>query len=433
MKALLPVSGSVFMQRLKTKQRTKIYLPFRLSAILLSIILFFSGCSNVANSVLSTAPATLPTASSSPAPAKPPEIKTEAQLRADLTKVHQIMQSMTLDEELGQMLLVEYMYSDYPSTELPKMITEDHIGGYLYQPGSDANLNFDPPADTIAGVDNVASQAQHDAKIPLLIAIDQEGGDVNKLATFFGDAPSASDLGATGNPNDAYVQATKYTQELKQTAINADLAPVVDVGPQSNLMNIRQFSDDPQMVVNYAGKFIDGLQQHGIIGTLKHFPGLGSIPADQDPHVVIPHDTQSMAQVEAKDFVPYKQLIQNNDPAMIMTTDVFLDAVDPNNPAELSSKVVTGILRQELHYNGVIITDGIYMVERAGYMDSVSASIQAIIAGNDIVEGPYQSDTVSAIIAGLKQAIQDGRLSRAQVDQSVQRILLMKAQYGIIK
>ncbi len=95
--------------------------------------------------------------------------------------------------------------------------------------------------------------------------------------------------------------------------------------------------------------------------------------------------------------------------------------------------MVTGILRQELHYNGVIITDGIYMVQRAGYMDSVSASIQAIIAGNDIVEGPYQLDTVSAIIAGLKQAIQDGRLSRTQVDQSVQRILLMKTLYGIIK
>ena len=140
-----------------------------------------------------------------------------------------------------------------------------------------------------------------------------------------------------------------------------------------------------------------------------------------------------MAQVEASDFAPYKQLIQNNNPAMIMTTDVFLDAVDPNNPAELSSKVVTGILRQELHYNGVIITDGIYMVQRAGYMDSVPASIQAIIAGNDIVEGPYQLDTVSAIIAGLKQAIQDGRLSRTQVDQSVQRILLMKTLYGIIK
>jgi len=148
---------------------------------------------------------------------------------------------------------------------------------------------------------------------------------------------------------------------------------------------------------------------------------------------VIPHDTQSMAQVEAKDFVPYRQLIQKNNPAMIMTTDVYLDAVDPNNPAELSSKVVTDLLRRELHYNGVIITDGIYMIERAGYMDSISASIQAVIAGNDIVEGPFTLDTVNAIIAGLKQAIHDGHLSREQVDQSVQRILLMKVQYGIIK
>ncbi len=117
-------------------------------------------------------------------------------------------------------------------------------------------------------------------------------------------------LGAIGNPNTAYKQAITYAQELKQTAINTDLAPVVDVGPTSNLMNIRQFSNDPQVVTTYAGKFLDGLQQNGIVGTLKHFPGLGSIPANQDPHVVIPHDTQSMAQVEASDFAPYKQLIQ---------------------------------------------------------------------------------------------------------------------------
>lgn len=418
------------MQRLKTKQRTKIDLPFRLFASLLSIVLFCSGCSNVTNSLLSTSSAASSNTTSSPAPAKAPETKTEAKLRADLAKVHQIMQGMTLDEELGQMLLVEYMGSDYTNTALPMMITEGHIGGYLYQP---VNGNFDAPADTIAGAANVASQAQHDAKIPLLTAIDQEGGYVNKLATFFGDAPSANDLVATGDSNAAYKQATQYAQELKQTAINTDLAPVVDVGPSTNLLLTRQFSNDPQMVTTYAGKFLDGLEQNGIIGTLKHFPGLGSIPSGQDPHVVIPHDTQSMAQVEARDFVPYKQLIQNNNPAMIMTTDVYLDAVDPNNPAELSAKVVTGILRQELHYNGVIITDGIYMVERAGYMDSVSASIQAIIAGNDIVEGPYTLDTVNAIIAGLKQAIQNGQLNRTQVDQSVQRILLMKVQYGIIK
>ena len=334
------------MQPLTIQKHPKIYLPFRLFIGLLSILIFFSGCSNTTNSLLSTSSPSPKIASSSPTLEKPPETKTEAQLRANLTKVHQIMQGMTLDEELGQMLLVEYIGSDYtdPNTALRSMIIQGHVGGYLYQPGALVNKNFDPPADTIAGVDNVASQAQQDAKIPLLIAIDQEGGDVNKLSTFFGDAPSANDLGAIGNPNTAYKHAITYAQELKQTAINTDLAPVVDVGPTSNLMNIRQFSNDPQVVTTYAGKFLDGLQQNGIVGTLKHFPGLGSIPANQDPHVVIPHDTQSMAQVEASDFAPYKQLIQNNNPAMIMTTDVFLDAVDPNNPAETVFKSGDGYL-----------------------------------------------------------------------------------------
>ena len=187
------------------------------------------------------------------------------------------MQGMTLDEELGQMLLVEYIGSDYtnPNTELHRMITEGHIGGYLYQP---VNGNFDAPADTIIGATNVATQAQHDAKIPLLTAIDQEGGYVNKLAPFFGDAPSAASLVATGDPNAAYKQASQYAQEMKQNAINTDLAPIVDVGPSSNLLLTRQFSNDPQVVTTYADKFLAGLQQNGIIGTLEALPWTGFHP-----------------------------------------------------------------------------------------------------------------------------------------------------------
>jgi len=419
------------MHTFEPKQRSQIYWPFRLLIGLLCIVLFCSGCDNLVNSSAPITGGSLSNVNSSPAPTKSPEQVTEAKPRYEMMKVEQIMQTMTLEEKLGQMLLVEYVGADYANTKLPAMITEGHVGGYLYQPGALVNRNFDPPADTIAGAAAVGSQAQRDAKIPLLIAIDQEGGNVNKLATFFGDAPSANDLAAAGNVDAVYAQATKYSQELKQVGINTDLAPVADVGPLSNLMNIRQFSNDPQVVTNDAGKFLDGLQKNDIVGTLKHFPGLGAVT--QDPHLVIPHDTQSLAQVEARNFAPYKQMIHNNSPAMIMTTDIFLDAVDAQNPAELSSKVVTGILRQKLHYNGVIITDGIYMIERTGYMNAIPASVQAIIAGNDIVEGPYRSEDVMAIIAGLKQAIQQGQLSRAQVDQSVQRILLMKVQYGIIK
>ncbi|MBV9615675.1 MAG: hypothetical protein JO031_09485, partial [Ktedonobacteraceae bacterium] len=143
------------MQLLKKKQRTTYTLPFHLFIGLLAIAILYSGCDTIASSASSPSSAALST--SSAAPTKPPETKTEAKVRAALARVNQLMQGMTLDEELGQMLMVEYVGSDYnnTNTELHGMITDGHIGGYLYQ---SVNGNFAAPADTIAGVDNVASQ-----------------------------------------------------------------------------------------------------------------------------------------------------------------------------------------------------------------------------------------------------------------------------------
>ncbi len=389
---------------------------------------------------LGTGSTTTSTSSAANAPTRPTPVPTpdltatatslqQLQQQKNLAKVQQLMQNMTLNEKLGQLVMVEYIGTQYADTELPAMITQDHIGGFLFQ---QANHNFDPPLNTVATASAFITQAQKDATVPMLVAIDQEGGLVNKLSDFAGDQPSAADLAATGNPSSALNQGVKTAQLMKSLGINVNLAPVVDVGPQTNLLESRQFSDNPQTVTTYAGSFLNGLQQNGIAACLKHFPGLGTLPQGADPHQEVPRVTSSMAQLQSNDLVPYTQLIQQDNPAMVMTTDVYTNALDPNTPAELSHKVVTDTLRKQLGFNGVIITDGIYMLERSGYMPMIQAATQAIIAGNDIVEGPYHAQDVANLIASLNQAIQSGQLTTDQVNQSVQRILLMKVQYGII-
>ncbi|GAC1404659.1 MAG: beta-N-acetylhexosaminidase [Ktedonobacteraceae bacterium] len=358
-------------------------------------------------------------------------IETEEMLRARMTKVDQMLQSMSLDEKLGQLLMVEFFGSDYQSTELPYMIAQQHVGGYLYQY---VNHNFDAPTDTVSASKQFTVQANNDAKIPLLIAIDQEGGQVNKLGdAFYGPAPSAADMTAKGDPNNATAQGTQTAKQMQSVGINADLAPVVDVGPVANLLEDRQFSDNPQTVATYAGAFLNGLQSGGAIGCLKHFPGLGSLSRATDPHTTLPVVDESMAQLESVDFAPYKTMIQQNHPAMIMSTDVITTAIDSDLPAELSPKAIDGVLRKELAYNGVVITDGLYMGGIQQRWSIAQASVLAIIAGNDMVEGPYTASQVAGVIVALKDAIQQGQLSMDRVNQSVQRILLMKMQYGIIK
>ena len=410
----------------------------RMFIIFCSLMVFLSGCSNVFGSATSSSGGTGSTSTTmTPAPTKTDAngSQTDAVLRAQLAKVQQIMSGMTLEQKLGQLIIVEYFGSDYPNTALQYMVSQQYVGGYLYQPD---NHNFEPPSDTVSGAAQFASQAQQDAKIPLLIGIDQEGGWVTKLSSFYGSAPSASAMAASGDPKFANAQGTQDAKWLQSLGINADFAPVVDVGPTTNLLVTRQFSDNPQTVSTYAGAFLNGLQNNGIMGTLKHFPGLGSLPqgGNYDPHTSLPVVDRSKTDLENIDWSPYKTLIQQDHPAMIMTTDVVDSALDPGVPAELSPKIVNGVLRGELGYNGVVITDGLYMGGVQSYTattDISKAVVLSIIAGNDLVEGPYTAQDVANSVEALKTAIQQGQLSIDQVNQSVQRILLMKVQYGIIK
>ena len=395
------------------------------SLFLLSCIFLLSGCTSfpITSSTNANSIDFKATVVVKPTPTPDP-VNTKAQL---------LLKDMSLNDKLAQMIMVEFIGSDYAQSGLQEMIHKQHVGSFLYQ---DSDNNFQWPNNTVDGAHTFAVQASADETIAPMIAIDQEGGTVSKTSAFFGPTPSAEDLVQSGNPNTAYNQAKTDASQLKQLGINVDLAPVVDVGPDTTQYGSRFFSDNPTTVLTYAGAFLKGLQDNGIPGTLKHFPGLGSSD-DVDPHVGLPSVTKSLANLQKTDFMPYQQLIQQTNPGMIMTTDVASQALDPNTPAELSPKVLS-YLRHTLNFNGVIITDGLYM---EGLYNGVAptndqlaqVSVKAIEAGNDMIEGPSTPDEITSILTALTTAIQQGKLSQVQVDASVTRILMLKIKYGIMK
>jgi beta-N-acetylhexosaminidase len=357
------------------------------------------------------------------------DFSSEALLRERLTKVRQIIQGMTLDQKLGQLIMVEYLGTDYQTSNLQEMVKQQFVGGFLYQAG---NNNFDSPYNVAANVDALSRHAQEDARIPLLIATDQEGGLVNRLDAFHGYLPSAQEMAASNDPQVAFKQGAHAAKWLRELGINADLAPVVDVQTvDPPVLASRIFGDSPQKVETYSGAYLDGLQQNNVIGCLKHFPGLGAITSD--PHDDLPVVQRSMADLNKIDLAPYKFMIQQKNPAMIMATDVLMPAIDPSLPAELSPKAIDGVLRGQLHYDGVVITDGLYMGGISAQWSLSQATVMSIIAGDDLIEGPFTPEQVASVLVGLKQAVQDGHLNMARIDLSVQRILLMKMQYGIIE
>jgi len=252
------------------------------------------------------------------------------------------------------------------------------------------------------------------------------------LYTFHGYLPSAAEMAATGDPHTALAQGTQAAKWLAELGINADLAPVVDVQTVNPpVLVTRMFGQDPQTVATYAGAFRDGLQSNCIAVSLKHFPGLGAITSD--PHDGLPVVNRSLADLENIDLAPYKLMISKDNPAIIMTTDVLMPAIDPSLPAELSPKAINGILRGQLGYNGVVITDGLYMIGISQSWTLSQAAVLSILAGDDLIEGPYTPSQVADVIVGFKQAISQGQLTIERINQSVQRILLLKVQYGIIK
>ena len=349
-------------------------------------------------------------------------------LQAAEARVLHIMAGMSLQQKLGQLIVAEFVNSNYQSSGLQQMITQQYVGGFLYQY---SNGNFNPPENTVASVAAFSQQAQKDAAIPLLIGTDQEGGLVNRLKIFHGPLPSAETMAATGNPEYALNQGKQSAQWMVQLGINTDLAPVVDVQTVSpSALPTRMFGSTPQAVVTYAGAFLQGLQQNGVAGCLKHFPGLGASPSD--PHFGLPVVNRSMNDLENIDLAPYKSIIAEDHPALIMDTDVLMPAIDPTMPAELSPKAVNGLLRGELGYNGVVITDGLYMHGISERWSIGQAAVLALLAGDDLLEGPASISSVAEVLSALNQALQNGTLTEARVDQSVARILLMKIDRGII-
>jgi len=400
--------------------------------ILCSMVLFLSGCGGLLSDTSSTPNQTI--AGTTPTlPSEQPKtdnhgIHTEALTRAQLEKVQHIIAGMTLDQKLGQLIIVEYLGNNYQGG-LQYMISQQFVRGYVYQ---ESNSNFDPPYNVASQVDALSQQAMHDAKIPLMIATDQEGGLVNRLSRFHGYLPSAADMATSGKPAVAFTQGSQSAKWMVELGINTDLAPVVDVHTvDPPVMSTRMFGSDPKTVASYAGAFLSGLQNNGVAGCLKHFPGLGAITSD--PHTGLPTVNRSLADLNAVDFAPYRLMLQSDQPAMIMSTDVLMPAIDPTLPAELSPKAINGILRKQLGYDGVVITDGLYMHGISDRWSLSQAAVLSIIAGNDMIEGPYTPDLVANVVTALKQALQQGTLTMNRVDQSVERILLLKIHFGIIK
>src|SRR6266702_6349346 len=340
------------------------------------------------------------------------------------TLARMYLSRLTLDQKLGQLFMVQYWGYSYPD-DLETMIHNQYAGGVIIY-GSQMNT-FDQARYDIAHM-------QKKAWMPLLISTDEEGGFVERIMNIYGHRPGAMETYETGKVENAAKLGQSIAHDLQALGINTDLAPDVDVpvvmGPDQYM---RTWGYAPQSVIEWSGTYLRALQGDGVIGCLKHFPGLGA--ATSDAHEGLPVVNRSRDLLYSTELAPYKYFVQSQNklenPGMIMTTDVLMPALDPTMPAELSHTIVTDILRHQFGYDGVVLTDALYMLGIARKWSVPQAVVLAIEAGNDMILGVRDSSVLRESVAALKQAIAAGSLSMERIDESVDRIIALKIQYNL--
>jgi len=322
------------------------------------------------------------------------------------------------------MVIVEF-YGATLNSDLAQMIQGNRIGGVLIE-------NKNGNAQTRDQLVTLNKAMQRQAHIPLFISTDFEGGIVNELRLITGERPSESAIGATGNPQVAYNAGHSAASDLAALGLNVNFMPIVDVltNPNNPGLPMRTFGSDPTLVTNMGRAYLKGLTDGGVVGCLKHFPGLGS--ANLDPHLSLPYMNRSLATLSAVDLVPYQTMINEGIVPMVMVTHILNPQLDPNLPTSLSPNVVTKLLRDQLHFNGVIISDTLWMGGISNTYSLAQAAVLAVKAGTDLLLGPRGLADTQNMIFGLHQAVMNGQISVAQINASVQRILELKLHYKIL-
>lgn len=340
------------------------------------------------------------------------------------SSVESLLASLSLREQLAQLLLVRFKGPVY-SDDADVMVRRQGVGGVVLYTRSGGNVVDEAQLRTLT------STLQSASPLPLVIAIDQEGGRVDRLQPIRGARPSAATLAAAGDPAHAAAAGREDARDLARLGFQMNFAPVVDILQLADHpLAERSFAATPDEVTRLAGAYLAALQADGrVAGTLKHFPGLGG--ARDDPHDAVPRLYASRAHLESIDWVPYRDLLAGGDVAAVMVTHVFVPSIDPDSPASLSSALVDGALRDELGFDGVVIADALTMKGVATEVALPDVALRALQAGSDWLLGAKTPDDVAAMLDRFEEAVRRGELSRARVARSVRRILRLKQRLGL--
>lgn len=325
---------------------------------------------------------------------------------------------LSLEEKVGQVLMVGFSGKDPEGAAAA--IRDLKVGGIIYFARNTGSV-----AETAALSQTLQDTAASSGNLPLLISVDQEGGPVVRLDKGLPLMPGPMSLGATGDPDLAFKVARAVGTQIRAAGINVNLAPVLDVNdnPDNPVIGVRSFGSDPALVETLGTASVQGFLSAGALPVGKHFPGHGNTSVDSHLDLpVLPHPLERLSEVELR---PFKAAIRKGLPA-IMTAHIIFKAIDPDLPATLSAPVLEGLLRRDLGFQGLIMTDCMEMNAISKYFGTARGAVMALKAGADMVLISHTPELQRQAYETILEAVRSGEVPLARLDEAVRRIISLK-------
>lgn len=330
--------------------------------------------------------------------------------------------SMSLEEKVGQMIFggIEGVELSEKSRE---MIREDKVGGIIFFKDNLVNAN------QIVTLLNSIKAENMQQQYPLFLGIDQEGGRVTRIPEL-NNLPTNKQIGKKDNPALAFQLGELLGKQLNAFGFNLDFAPVLDVdsNPNNPVIGDRSFGSAPKLVSELGISTMKGLQSENVISVIKHFPGHGD--TEVDSHIELPIVSKNMKELQALEFIPFQNALKSGAD-VVMIGHILLPEIDANKPSSISNVVITKILREQLKYEGVVMTDDMTMKAILDNYEIGEAAVEAVKAGNDIVLIAHDYEKVQRAIQAILEAVQNEEIKVEQIDRSVERILQLKEKYQL--
>lgn len=337
-------------------------------------------------------------------------------------RVDEIINSMTLDEKIGQLFVVAFEGKELNSN-IKDLIEKYKVGGVILFDGNVSDIK-----QTVSLINNLKSVNSNN-KYPLFISVDEEGGRVTRMPVEFKRMPSSAGIGGTGKIEIAENAGNIIGESLKSLGYNVDFAPVLDIysNPQNTIIKGRAFGNDVNIVTKMGIAEMKALKKNDIVSVPKHFPGHGDTYIDS--HVGLPIVHKSLSELKNFEFKPFEEAINNGADA-IMVGHIVLSKVDKNNPASLSKDVID-ILKKDLKFEGLVVSDDMTMGAITKNYNLEDSVLKSINAGVDLVLVCNGFDNQVKSINRVKEALSTGELTEERLNESVYKILKLKHEYGL--